>query len=306
MDRAVVVIPTYNASRHLGDLLPALQQQGLRPDQYFVIDSSSGDDTLARVGAFGARTHRIDKKEFNHGGTRRLAANLNPEAEFLIYMTQDAIPEPGAIKRLLEAFADDKVGVAYGRQLPRAKSSAIERHARLANYPAINEVRSIEDASRLGIKTVFCSNSFAAYRRTALEGVGNFPEDNYFAEDQVVSGRMLLSGWRIAYVGDAAVVHSHDYTIKEDFRRYFDVGVFHGRNPWLLEKLGKAEGAGMAFIKSETAYLLKHDPLALPSAGVRTLAKYVAYKLGQREAKLSPKTKAFLSMQPGYWRNQIR
>lgn len=306
MDRAVVVIPTYNASRHLDELIPALGRQGLRPDQYFVIDSSSGDDTLARFDAFGARTHRIDKKDFNHGGTRRLAADINGEAEFLVYMTQDAIPEDGAITRLLDRFSDDKVGVAYGRQLPRQKASAIERHARLLNYPAESEVRSLADASRLGIKTVFCSNSFAAYRRTALYAVGNFPEDNYFAEDQVVSGRMLLGGWSIAYASDAAVVHSHDYTIAEDFRRYFDVGVFHGRNPWLLEKLGKAEGAGMAFLKSEISYLLKHDPLALPSAGVRTFAKYAAYKLGQKEAKLSPQAKAWLSMQPGYWRNQAK
>lgn len=172
------------------------------------------------------------------------------------------------------------------------------------NYPAQSEVRSLDDRQRSGVKTIFCSDSFAAYRRSALDQAGGFPEDAFFAEDQLVAASMLLKGWHIAYRGDAEVVHSHGYTMMEEFRRYFDVGVFHGRNRWLIDTFGAAEGEGFRFVKSELAYLARHDPAQLPSAILRTFAKYAGYKIGSREAALSNAWKRRLSMQPFYWRDR--
>lgn len=300
-----VVIPTLNAGPYLSDLLPALARQGIPHDRYLVIDSQSTDQTREVFREFGATVVEIDRSTFNHGGTRQRAVEMRPEAAIIVMLTQDAIPHgDDAILRLVDAFTDDGVGMAYGRQLPRKAARGIERHARLANYPAQSEVRSMEDRARSGVKTVFCSDSFAAYRHRALRAVGGFPQDAFFAEDQIVAGKMLIEGWSIAYRGDAEVFHSHGYTMLEEFRRYFDVGVFHGRNRWLLDTFGKAEGEGVRFLKSEMTYLLRHDPTQLPSAWVRTLAKYAGYKLGGREKRLSSKWKQRLSMQPFYWRKQ--
>lgn len=303
--RVAIVIPTLNAGPHLDAQLAALSRQGLPARCYLVIDSSSDDDTRERYAAFGAEVVRIERRHFNHGGTRRYATTLRPEAEFLVMMTQDAIPaSPDSLRKLLAGFDDAGVGMAYGRQLPRPQARGIERHARLVNYPPASEVRSLADRERLGVKTTFCSDSYAAYRRTALEAVGNFPEDTYFAEDQIVAGRMLLAGWTLAYQAEAAAVHSHGYTIGEEFRRYFDVGVFHSRNPWLLEDFGAVEGEGLRFLRSEFGYLARHEPLAIPSALVRVFAKYGGYRLGRLEARLSLSVKERLSMQPFYWRHK--
>lgn len=300
--RVAVIIPTLNAGPHLHALTAALSVQGLPPSTYLVIDSSSSDNTREHLAEFGAEVVPIDKANFNHGGTRRFATTLRPGADYIVMMTQDAIPANAeSLKRLLASFEDPSVGMAYGRQLPRAEARGIERHARLMNYPETGEVRGLEDRKRIGIKTTFCSDSFAAYRRTALEAVGNFPEDTYFAEDQIVAGRMLLEGRRLAYRADAEVVHSHGYSIHEEFRRYFDVGVFHARNQWLVDEFGKAEGEGLRFLLSEMRYLLKREPHALPSAWVRTLAKYAGYRLGQMEPTMSSRLKKKLSMQPFYW-----
>jgi rhamnosyltransferase len=303
--RVSVVIPTLNAGPYLSALLPALAGQGLSPAQFLVIDSESNDDSPAVFRAFGATVVRIERRTFNHGGTRQRAVEMRPDAEAVVMLTQDAIPQThDAIRRLVDAFGDAAVGMAYGRQLPRTAARGIERHARLMNYPAQSETRSLDDRARAGVKTVFCSDSFAAYRTSALAAVGGFPEDAFFAEDQLVAGRMLIEGWRIAYRGDAEVIHSHGYTIAEEFRRYFDVGVFHGRNRWLIDTFGSAEGEGMRFIRSELAYLARHDPRQLPSALVRTLAKYTGYSMGAREAKLPNGWKEHLSMQPFYWRQR--
>lgn len=297
-----VVIPTYQAGKHLETLLPALKLQGLNPADVLVVDSSSQDDTVSRFKEFGAEIIVIPQADFNHGGTRRMAAEHCADIPYLILITQDAIPTAGAFDRLLTAFENPTVGMAYGRQLPRPQARAIERHARLLNYPPdASHVRRFDDRQRYGVKTTFSSNSFAAYRTSALLQIGNFPEESFFGEDQITAGRLLIAGWELAYVSEAAVVHSHGYGPFEDFRRYFDVGVFHSRNRWLLETFGKAEGEGLRFVKAELAYLLRHQPLAIFSAGLRTLLKYAGYKLGMMEAGLSPRTKKSLSMAPDYW-----
>jgi rhamnosyltransferase len=302
--KVAVIIPTLNAEKHLAAQLPALARQCLPPSAFLIVDSSSRDATREIYREFGAGVVQIDQASFNHGGTRRYAASLRPDAELVIMMTQDAIPaSPDSFAKLLAAFADDEVGLAYGRQLPRPRSRAIERHARIVNYPEESATRVLADRKRLGVKTTFCSDSFAAYRRAALEQVGSFPEDALFAEDQVVAGRMLLNGWRIAYQAEATVIHSHEYSIGQDFTRYFDAGVFHSRNPWLIESFGRAEGEGLRFVKSELRYLAKEEPQSIPSALARTLAKYLGYRIGQMEAKLPLELKRKLSMQPFYWRD---
>lgn len=301
-----VVIPVLNAEPFLAALLPALARQGLPHERFLVLDSQSRDRTAAAFREFGATVVEIEQASFNHGGTRRHAVETRPGAEYVVMMTQDAIPQGNdALARLVSAFDDPSVGMAYGRQLPRPVARGIERHARLFNYPPLSETRAFGDSRRLGAKVVFCSDSFAAYRTTALADAGGFPEDAFFAEDQLVAGRMLMKDWKIGYRGDAEVVHSHEYTIVEEFRRYFDVGVFHGRNRWLLDTYGRVEGEGMRFARSEIAYLARHEPWYLPSAAFRLLAKYVGYKIGTREAALSNAWKTRLSMQPFYWRRQL-
>lgn len=297
-----VIIPTLNAVPYFSELLPALSRQGLSPNQYLVIDSSSEDGTVRLAREFGARVETIARRDFNHGGTRRHAVTAMSQYDVLVFLTQDAVPASAdAVSHLVTPFSDPAVGMSYGRQLPRPTAKAVERHARYYNYAEQSEVRSFEDRHRFGIKTVFCSNSFAAYRRSALEAVGSFPQDALFAEDQIVSGRMLMANWKLAYCADAQVTHSHGYSLAEEFRRYFDVGVFHGRNAWLLAAFGKVEGEGFHFLRAQMEYLLKHEPLSIPSAFMRTGAKYLAYKIGQREAKLPLKWKRRLSMQPSYW-----
>ncbi len=298
-----VVIPTLNAASHLPALLPALARQGLPHDRILVVDSQSTDTTRDTFRDFGARVVEIDRSTFNHGGTRQRAVEMLSDADIVVMMTQDAIPQrDDAIARLTEAFVDPQVGMAYGRQLPRTVARGIERHARLLNYPPQSETRDLDDRHHIGVKTVFCSDSFAAYRIEALAAAGGFPEDAFFAEDQLVAGRMLIAGWKIAYRGDAEVTHSHGYTMIEEFRRYFDVGVFHGRNRWLINTFGAAEGEGVKFVRSELTFLARYDPMQLPSAMLRTLAKYAGYKMGSREARLSTAWKRRLSMQPFYWK----
>jgi len=300
--RTALVIPTFNGAAHWNDLLEGIHRQTVIPNRVIVVDSSSTDGTASAARCAGFEVIDIDRDEFNHGATRQLVARYASDADVLIYMTQDAIPcDSNSFRNLLMAFSDPAVGAAFGRQLPRREAAFIEAHARRFNYPDSSSVRSWDSRLTLGFKSIFFSNSFGAYRYDALMGVGGFSSDVIFGEDTVLVAHLHRAGWKTIYAADALVVHSHSYSISEDFRRYFDIGVLHARESWLLEQFGDVSGEGKRFVLSELRYLLRHNPLLIPSSCGHTLAKYVAYRLGRSETRLPARAKYHLSMNKNYW-----
>lgn len=300
--RIAVIIPTFNAARYWPELSEGIRAQSLKADRMIVIDSSSADGTSDLARQDGFEVVEIASSEFNHGGTRQMGADYAADANILIYLTQDAVPYgPEAFANLVRAFSDAEIAAVYGRQLPRQNASPIEAHARLFSYPKNPVVRSWESRKTVGFKSIFFSNAFGAYRREALMSVGGFSPDVIFGEDTLVVARMHRAGWKTAYVADAMVRHSHAYTIAEEFRRYFDIGVLHARESWLTEQFGSASGEGRRFVLSEWKYLLKHGPHHVPSAMVRTLAKYAGYKIGRRESRIAPGLKHHLGLNRQFW-----
>lgn len=296
-----IIIPTLNAAKDWSRFAHAVLAAA-EPSQVLVLDSESIDGTqeLARAAGFTVRT--IRRKDFNHGATRQLAAEIFPDAEILIYLTQDAVlSEPNSLTNLVRPFDDPRVGAVCGRQLPRPGAGEIEAHLRQFNYPAQSHMRSLADCARLGIKATFLSNSFAAYRRSALLAVGGFPSQVIFGEDAYVAGQMLLAGYHIAYAADACVFHSHAYTIAEEFRRYFDIGVMHNREQWLLKKFGSATGEGKRFVVEQMRYLWQRCPSLIPSALARIAAKFIGYRLGRMENQIPMNLKKRMTMYVGFW-----
>jgi rhamnosyltransferase len=296
-----IVIPTLNAANDWPRFAQALLAN-VNPLQVLVLDSESTDGTpdLVRTAGFTLRT--IRRAEFSHGGTRQLAAEMLTDAEILVYLTQDAVlATPDALENLVRPFEDSRIGAVCGRQLPRPGADEIEAHVREFNYPAQSHVRSLEDRTRMGVKVAFLSNSLAAYRRSTLMEVGGFPSQVILAEDMCVAGRMLLAGYRIAYSADACVFHSHPYTIAEEFKRYFDTGVMHRRERWLLEAFGSVSGEGKRFVLEQVRYLWQHRPLLIPSAVMRATAKWLAYQLGRREERIPLGLKRRMAMHVRYW-----
>lgn len=298
-------VPTMNAGNRWNDWLAALKSQTLQPACTLVIDSSSTDDTPALARAAGLTVETIARCDFNHGGTRQYAVEHLGDFETIIFLTQDALlADPHALSTLFDALhTSPDIGAVYGHQLPHHGATPIEAHARLFNYPERSAVRSLDDCAHYGIKTAFFSNSFAAYRREALNAIGGFRRHLILGEDTVAAGQMLLGDWRIAYCAEAQVRHSHHYALRAEMARYFDIGVLHGREAWMLEQFGQTEGEGIRFIRSEVAYLARHAPWLIPEASLRTLLKYLGYRLGRSEQLLSLAWKRRLSMQPGFWRD---
>ncbi len=297
-----LIIPTFNAARYWPALSAGVRAQSLVPNQVIVIDSASSDGTQDLARRDGFTVVEIPSRDFNHGGTRQFGAELAEDADILIYLTQDAAPfGADAFANLVRSFEDAEIGAAYGRQLPREMAGPIEAHARHFSYPPASGVRTWESRRTHGFKSIFFSNAFGAYRRSALMSVGGFSPDVVFGEDTLVVACLHRAGWKTAYVADAMVRHSHAYSIAEEFRRYFDIGVLHARASWLIEQFGSASGEGRRFVASELKHLLKRAPHQVPSALMRTAAKYLGYKIGRRESRIAPRLKYHLGLNRQYW-----
>jgi rhamnosyltransferase len=266
------------------------------------IDSASTDQTTALAQSAGFEVMRIQRSQFNHGGTRQWAAEYLSDCRVIVFLTQDAIPATcNALAEIVRCFDDPTVAVAYGRQLPHKGATPIESHARLFNYGERSLKKDAAAVRQMGTKVFFCSNSFAAYSRSILLALGGFRRDLILGEDMEFAARAIKAGYANVYCTDAQVYHSHDYTVTQTVERYFDIGVFDRRNSWMREQFGSHTGEGLRFILSELRYLANHAPSQIPRAVCQSAAKLLGYRLGRFERLLPIGLKRRLSMLPSYW-----
>ncbi len=304
----VVICPTYNAGDLFIDWIRRLKSQSVyNLLKVIIIDSSSTDNTQKYSSQAGFDVISIDKSEFNHAGTRNRAAQFAHEkynSDLLIFLTQDALLEGNdSIAKIIEPFENVEVSAVCGRQLPHRNADPIAKHARIFNYKTESRISSKKDISKLGLKTAYMSNSFAAYRYEVYEDCEGFPLGLIFGEDMYLAAKMILKGHKTYYSGDAKVLHSHNYDLTEEFRRYFDIGVFHSSQPFLLENFGKPSGEGFRFAISEIKYSWKEGGIYwVFNSVIRTGLKFIGYKLGSFHKRLSLNICRKLSMDKNYWK----
>lgn len=278
-----LIIPAMNAGTQFKKLLEQIDRQQLPLRRKLLIDSASTDETRTHAKMHGFEVVEIRCEEFNHGLTRQMGfSRVAADVDIVIFMTQDALlHNDNSFEKLTEPFHDEKVGAAYGRQLPHEGASFGAALQRQFSYPETSRRKCYDDRKELGIRTAFLSDSFAAYRVSALQAIGGFPETNV-SEDMYVAAKMLIAGWEIQYAADAKVHHSHELSLRQSFHRYYDTGIFHRNNPWLLDTFGKSEGAGIALLKTQLKAAMEHRaPLSALHFILDDAVKYISYRLGK-------------------------
>lgn len=295
-----VIIPTRNAEDYIHGLLTSLRGQSIT-SEIIVIDSSSSDTTVKIADSYGVKTKIIVKGNFDHGGTRNLAVT-HAMGDIIVFLTQDALPEDKYfLENLIKPLEKPEIAAAYGRQVPKVDAKPTERFTRFFNYPEAPLVKDKEDISEFGIKTFFFSNVCSAIRKREFEELGGFTEKVIMNEDMLLASKLILSGYKIAYVPEAKVIHSHNYSWRQQFKRYFDIGVFLRKNSRSLEHV-KAGNVGAEFLKEEIRYLLRNRAYRwVPYVIGETIAKYSGYKLGLHYAALPNPARKRISMHSNYW-----
>lgn len=304
-----VIIPVYRPEEDkLTGIIDKLNVQTVKPEHIFFMQTLTGEPEDEKVRQLLMRADNavvtpVEKKDFDHGGTRNQAAAMS-EAEFMLFMTQDAVPvDELLIEHLLAAMAADSVATAYGRQLPDDQVGVIEHYTRQFNYPPESMVKSKKDLPHLGIKTYFCSNACAMYRKKVYEERGGFVLHTIFNEDMIMAAGVIQAGYKIAYAADACVVHAHRYTYRQQFTRNFDLAVSQRQYREIFDGV-KSESEGMRLVKDTMKYLCSHGKWYLvPDLVLQSGFKFLGYRFGKIYDKLPLWLVRRCSMNKSYWRN---
>lgn len=301
-----VIIPLYKPGEELFSLLEALNRQTIpvqniilmnTEEQYFtrLISEEALAEQYPNVKVF-----HLTKKEFDHGRTRHLGVQKST-AEIFVMMTQDALPADEVLLERLTAHLEDDVAVAYARQLPKEDCSPEEQISRAFNYPGQSRIKSAADLENMGIKTFFCSNVCAAYRRDIYDKLGGFVQRAIFNEDMIFAAGVIKSGLRIAYEAEARVYHSHNYTNLQQLHRNFDLGVSQAEHPEVFADV-PSESEGMKLVKNTTKYLREHHKLwRIPHFYMQCACKYAGYLLGKQYRRLPEGMILRLTSNREYW-----
>lgn len=299
-----IFIPMLNAAVELMSLLPALARMQPTPDRVLFVDSSSTDNSCELVREAGYECEVIKREDFGHGRTRNIALE-RLDVDIILYLTQDALPQGhDLIERILEGFDDPNVAHIVARQLPRDDATLSARFSRLFNYPSSGYKNEKKDFESKGIRAVFTSNSCAAYRRTALASIGGFASGIPSNEDAVAVGQLLQAGYSMIYQSGAEVVHSHNYALTEEFRRYFDTGVAHAVHEMFRSPAKSVGGEGRSYVKSEIRFFLKHNALLLIPALFRDFIRWSGYRTGKAHRFLPLWLKRKCALNRSYWINE--
>lgn len=307
-----VIIPVYKPDEKFFLLLKRLGQQTLPVNKILVINT---EERYWKPGPWetmvNLEVHHITREEFDHGATRNMGAGLS-RADIMIFMTDDAVPGGrDLVEQLVGALClkgprGETVAMAYARQLPAGDCRPVERYIRSFNYPRESCVKTKSDLPRLGIKTYFASNVCCAYRRDIFEKLGGFAKKAIFNEDMIFGAGAVEAGYAIAYAAGARVIHSHNLTAVQQFKRNFDLAVSQADHPEVFGGLS-SEGEGIRMVTAVAKGLLRQKKAGqLPALVVGSGCKYAGYRMGKAYRRLPMGLVKICTTNTFYWeRNRL-
>ena len=215
-EKIAIIMRSFNDAEVIQGTLEALSKQTLRQFELWNFDSTSTDGTLEII------------RKFNHPDRIRLndSANYNPgrilneavatvDADILVFLNSDATPQNKYwLEQLIEPLMDPTVGAVFGRQIARPDCRSL--------FVKDTE-RAFGDGSESARWAHFFSMANSAARKTVLD---RFPFETAigYSEDIEWSYRIRLNGYRVRYTADSVAMHSHNYTLKQSFKRHFGEG----------------------------------------------------------------------------------
>ncbi len=309
MNTVDVIIPIYKPDISLFRLIDDLEKQSLRPEHIILMNteekywnelvSSSKENPLERYDNIILK--HVTKAEFDHGETRNQGVALS-NADYFLMMTQDAFPKDKMLIANLSKAFDSETAAAYARQYPKTDCNLAERYSRKFNYPTESMRKTQADVPKLGIKTYFCSNVCAMYRRDVYNVIGGFTHKTIFNEDMVYAGNACQRGYAICYVPEAGVIHSHNYTILQQFHRNFDLGVSQTDHPEIFGNIS-SESEGKKMVKQTISHF-RHigKSYLIPHYIVMCGFRWLGFKLGKSYKVLPKGLVVAFSMNKQYWK----
>lgn len=279
-----IIIPTLNAGGRIRALVDHLRAQTMRPSEIIVVDSESNDASMSTALSLGCQVYSVRRNKFDHGGVRNFAARRS-SGEILVYLTQDVLPVGADFLACLTApIREGRAAASYARQIAGPDASPTEVFLRSYNYPRESSLRHISGVRQRTLKTFFFSNAASAIARSPFEEVGGFPTPVRTNEDMLLCAKLLDRGYGVAYAAEAEVIHSHNLTALQTFRRYFRIGAM-AREQQAILRSAQNSSDGVDFVRRQIAFLWRIGRGdAIPGALLEAAIKAAGFACGRLAA----------------------
>lgn len=262
-----IICPLYNAEKYIKDLHKSiLKQENVKLNNIRYVLTEGKDNTEEILKKLDNCTYIvIEPIEFSHSLTREKEA-YKSDADIIVFITQDVIIErTDWLYNLTKDIENGQVDACYSRQL--CNNNSIEKYTRESNYPSKSKIVSKEDIKELGLKTFFFSDASSAIKRETFVKLNGYDGKKLvISEDMYIAYKLIMNDYKIKYCADSEVVHSHNFTLKQQYKRYYDTGKFFKENDYLNKY--KVNQAGGSLAK----YILKR---ALQDKNLKVLIKFI-------------------------------
>jgi len=209
---ASLILRSFNEAWALKGTLPALAAQDFKNWELIVIDSGSTDGSQELIrAAQPAHFVQITPQEYNPSRVMNQGLRL-AKSEFGIFINADATPQ-GAnwLRPLVNALQAPKTAASFGRQIPRPDCQAVFANDYDRCFGPRRESANWEH---------FFSMVSSGLRKDVWSKRG-FREDLQYAEDDEYTRWCKVQGYAVAYVPESVVMHSHNYTPEQSYKRSF-------------------------------------------------------------------------------------
>lgn len=286
MIKISVFCPLYNATSYIHSLIDGIfSQEQVEIENVVFAVTESTDNTLEIVKEYSQKNEKISyfeclRKEFSHSGIREKGI-FSCSSNVVIMITQDVnIFDKLSFFNLANSI-DNKVIFAFGKQISKYKG--IEKYIREINYPDRDYIMDTSKIKEYQIKTFFASDAFSAYNRQKFIELGGYDNKRLMMnEDMYYAHKIILSGYCLKYVSSAVVEHSHKFTLRQLYKRYFDTGVFFKENREFQNY--KSTNSGFSLAKKVLGKILKNfDIKSLCRFVPDMAARYIGMKKGEKQ-----------------------
>lgn len=213
--RVSIVMRSFNEGWALRETLPALKAQDYHSWDLIVIDSGSTDDSVDLIRSVSPRHFvQIPSQEYHPARVMNHGMEL-AETDLAIFLNADAIPQgPDWLRPLVTALLNPKVAAVFGRQIPRPDCHAVYAHDYERCFGQDRESAHWDH---------FFSMVSSGLRKDIWAKRG-FNLRMQYSEDDEYTRWCRDQGYAVVYEPGSVVMHSHNYTPAQAWKRSFGEG----------------------------------------------------------------------------------
>jgi len=276
-----IICPLYKAENYIKKLHDTLEMQknvNIQNIRY-IITKCKTDNTENIVKQLNCICTIIDKSEFSHSLTREEEAKKS-KADIVVFITQDIkIKNNDWLYELTKSIESGECSACYSRQM--CDNTTIEKYTRECNYPNISKIVSKDDIKKLGLNTFFYSDASSAIKRDIFEKLNYYDGKKLvISEDMYLAHKIIVNNYKIKYAAESIVWHSHKFSLKQVFLRYYDTGRFFKQNSYLYKYNVNKSGKSLARYILSRAIQEMNIPVILDFIP-NMAARFLGMKLGK-------------------------